>query len=127
MRPFLAFLFLSLHAFSLDAQSEPVTAVGENLEKIIYPFPVQYIELSVQQQTLKMAYGCVAGTAERQNGRIAARQEFQWRLLGTNGNRSVESWLPRYHSRPGRIRKIVQTQKPAIQFPAACCQYEQPA
>lgn len=49
---FLFFLFLA----TANAQQEKLRSLGVNLENYQYPFPVHFIRLSIQQQSLQLAF-----------------------------------------------------------------------
>jgi len=63
-------------------------------------------------------YGCASPATKWKIRFVIARQEFQWGLLGTNGEGAGGQWLPGDHTRPDRVWQIFQTWIPAIQFSA---------
>ncbi len=50
------FLIISLLAIQLAFAQEKIADVGLNLEKVEYPFPVSFITLKIQRESLQMAY-----------------------------------------------------------------------
>lgn len=55
MRKILIFLFFAT-GVSVSAQEKNLEVTGIMMENIVYPFPVQYLDLNIQEQDLKMAY-----------------------------------------------------------------------
>jgi pimeloyl-ACP methyl ester carboxylesterase len=96
MRSFFIFLF-TLFFYSVSAQSLPVKPLGANLETVEYPFPVQFLRLTIQCEPLSMAFMDVK--PEKPNGKTVvllhgknfngAYWEQTARELAKNGYRVV--------------------------------------
>jgi hypothetical protein len=104
----LAFGAIALMA-SAQAQAPALRPLGVGLEDIEYPYPVHYLDLTIEGQLLRMAYMDVApaGVANGKTVVLFHGKSFAADYWARN-RKTYGRWISRRRARPAWLRQICE-------------------